>query len=288
MRVNLIRRAVRRFWAWGRNLNDPAQAIGRFYAYLGPDLAMTRLTDGHFIYVDPTDEQIASHLIARGYWESWIDAAVGRMVGPGDHVIEVGANLGYYTLKMARAIGPHGRLETFEASPYLAGLVARSVAFNGYDARVRVHAMAACDRGGELQFSLSRRLGGSGHIAGDTEVDGGPRNVITVPCVRLDDVIATDRPVSLLRMDAEGAEPLVLEGMEALLARSPDIRICMEWATEMMAARRSVADMIRRLRSEGFRFWLIAPDGSLPELSDEALLALSLNDVVIARAHPYR
>jgi FkbM family methyltransferase len=280
--MNVVWRAVQRLR--GRQSQDPGRDRARLYAYLGPDLALTQLVDGHFIYVDPSDEQIAHHLIARGYWEDWIDKAIASLVRPGDRVVDVGANLGYYTLRIAGMIGPAGRLDAFEANPRLAEIVARSVGFNGYDDRVRLHKAAAGDRCGELSFSISRRQGGSGHIAEAAADEGSARQTITVPCVRLDDVI--EGPIDLLRMDAEGSEPLVLEGARTLLSRSPEIRICMEWANEMMSSRRSVPDLIAWLRGQGFRFWLIATDGAFPELSDAELLALPLNDLLICRSFP--
>jgi FkbM family methyltransferase len=273
--MNFVLRTVQRLRA------KRSDERARFYAYLGPDLALTQLTDGHFIYVDPTDEQIAPHLIAHGYWERWIDDAIGREIRPGDRVVEVGANLGYYTLRMAGAIGPQGRLDAFEASPYHAGLLARSVRFNNYESHVRVHALAASDQPGELRFSFSRREGGSGHIVVGEEPS---RETIVVPAIRLDDVIEGE--INLLRMDAEGSEPLVLEGARGLLGRSRDVRICMEWGVEMMCARRHVAGLIGWLRADGFRFWLIATDGSLPELTDQELLTLPLNDILISRELP--
>jgi hypothetical protein len=88
-------------------------------------------------------------------------------------------------------------------------------------------------------------------------------------------------------MDAEGSEPLVLAGARALIARSPNIRICMEWSVEMMSARSSVPDLLAWLRHDGFSFWLIASDGSFPELSDDALLTLPLDDVLVCRRWPF-
>ena len=120
----------------GQLQSDTLAAASRVYAYLGPDCALTQLTDGHFIYVDPYDESLSPHLIARGYWEQWVETVVHALVRPGSQVIEVGANLGYYTLKLARDVGPIGRVRSFEANPIIFRLLHRSVRFNGYLDRV--------------------------------------------------------------------------------------------------------------------------------------------------------
>jgi FkbM family methyltransferase len=279
--MNPVRRAAKRFGLWLAGGPAPPP---RFYAYLGPDVAVTQLENGLFIFVDPCDEGIAPHLIARGYWEAWVDAAVGKIVAPGQRVVDVGANFGYYTLKMARAVGPGGRVESFEAHPTLAGLLERSVAFNGFAAFARVHAQAACDRTGEISFSVSRRHGGSGFVEARFAPDDGTRQTIVVPCVRLDDVV--DGPIDVLRMDAEGAEPLVINGARELIARSPDLCVCMEWGVGMMGPRGDVGAMLAWLRGEGFRFWLIATDRTFPELTDDQLMSLPLNDVLVCRRMP--
>ena len=58
---------------------------------------------------------------------------------------------------MARLIGEEGSLLSFEANPDLAGLVERSIKFNGYAGRARLVAKAAADAPGELSFGVSRR-----------------------------------------------------------------------------------------------------------------------------------
>lgn len=281
-----VSRLAQRLAARGRRLRIQRRSRPRLYAYLGPDLALAETTDGLFLYVDPQDEQIAPHIICRGYWEAWIDIAIGRILRPGDRVVEVGANFGYYSAKMARAVGPRGWVDAFEASPYLAALVERSLQLNDFGSRSAVHAVAASDRSGEVAFSVSRRFGGSGFVADPDWPERPGRETITAPAVRLDDVI--EGPIDLLRMDAEGSEPLVLEGARDLVRRSPNIRICMEWSTNMMARRCSVPDLVGQFRAQGFRFWLIATDGTFPELSDADLMALPLNDILISRERPVR
>ena len=96
----------------------------RFYAFLGQGCAITALWDGHFIFVDTRDEVVAAQLIARGYWETWIEKVVRSLIRPGDHVIDIGANHGYYTLGMAAGVGPTGRVVAFEANPRMTKLSA--------------------------------------------------------------------------------------------------------------------------------------------------------------------
>jgi FkbM family methyltransferase len=277
-----------RRWLW-RDAEAQPPALtpaSRFYAYLGPHMALTQLCDGHYIYVDPKDDGLSAHLIARGYWEQWIERVVRQLVRPGDRVVEVGANLGYYTLLMAAQVGDEGRIHAFEANPGVAARLAKSVAFNGYAARVTVSAEAAGDRPGTVPFFVFKNDSGGGHLhhAGDP-MDRG--SVVDAQMRTLDGACG-EAPIDLLRMDAEGSELLILAGARRLLARSPALRICMEWDLVQLAARSDVAAGVGSLIELGFRFWKIEYDGALSEIPAGKLLNLPAGDIVACRMHPFR
>lgn len=253
------------------------------YFYLAEGLGLTRLLDGHFLYVDPLDETVASHLIARGYWEDWIHRAVCALVRPGDRIVEVGANFGVYTVAMARLAGPTGSVLTFEANPRLAGLVQRSVRFNGYAPMTQVVAKAAADKAGQISFAISRSNAGGGTISTKDRALAADGELIHVETVTLDSV--APEGVRFLRMDAEGSEPLILRGAQRLLA-NPEIVVCMEWDVVQMAARADVRDFVQWLHGMGFRFWRIQYDATLLEIAADQMHVLPACDVVMSRDTP--
>lgn len=261
----------------------PAPVETQRYFPISADMGIARLTDGHFVYVDPLDEAVGAHLIARGYWESWIHKAVCDLIRPGDHIVEVGANFGVYTLAMARLVGEEGSLISFEANPDLAALVERSIKFNGYAGRARVVAKAAADAPGELSFGLSRRNAGGGTLSTDPRGLGSDARLITVPAARLDDEV--DRKVRVIRMDAEGSEPLILRGARRLLKRR-DIVVIMEWDIIQMGSRTNVPDYVAWLAGMGFRFWKIQYDSTLVEVLTDEMASLGPCDVVMSRNPP--
>lgn len=257
---------------------------GQRYFYLGPDLAVARMRDGFHLYVDPADETVAAHLIVNGYWEDWIYKVINRLVRPGDHIAEVGANFGYYTLAMARKMGPQGSIVTLEVNPRLASLVKRSVRFNGYAAQVTVLNNAAVHRKGPVSFVLSRTNAGGGTLSDDVQALGAVEAmVVTAQGVRLDDV--AHPKTRLIRIDAEGSEPLILAGAKKLLKRK-DIVVCMEWDIVQMQPRRDVAEFVDDLAGQGFRFWAIQYDASLLEIEADALKTLAHCDIVMCRQDP--
>ena len=254
------------------------------YFYLGPNLALTRLNDGHHLYVDPQDESVGIHLIARGRWEDWVYKVAIALVSEGDHVIEVGANFGYYSVGMALKAGPHGSVTALEANPALADYLKRSVNFNGYNKRIFVVQKAASDVNGTVQFTSSPRNAGGGHLFIEHAHLGPDTKVYNVETVKLDDL---DTPApKLIRIDAEGSEPLILRGAERLLRR-PDICVCMEWDVLQMSSRSDVPSLIDWLTGLGFRFWRIGPDSSLNLTQSEQLPGLPACDIVMARSRPF-
>lgn len=256
----------------------------RTYAYLDPQTALTTLHDGQLIYVDPADEQIAPWLIAQGRWESWIEQVIRRLVRPADRVIEVGANVGYYTLIMSSLIGESGRLDAFEANPRVARLLRRSLGCSGRGDRVALHELIVADRAGRMPFYVSDRYGGFGNIA-DTGWATGDETCrqIEREAVRLDDVFA-GQTVDFIRTDTEGAELLILNGAMDLLRRSDSVKLCIEWSVRMMSARGDVAALVSALHDQGFKFWRIEHDARLTPVPHQDLLALPDCEMVIARS----
>lgn len=261
-------------------------ARNRLYAYLGPDAALAQLYDGQFIVVDPQDEQISVQIVARGYWEPGVETCVMKMLKPGDRVVEVGANIGYYTLLMARRVGPTGRIDAFEANPRLAALLARSIALNAWHDRVTVHVKAASNAPGPIPFVTSRRLPGGGHIRAGAGDFGVETVAFDAEGTRLDDAVST-RPVDMLRLDAEGCEPLIIAGALGILAYSPNLKICMEWDRVQMQPRADIGAFVDGLEAAGMKFWLMENHGELTPVTKEVLVHLPHRDIVAARVQPF-
>lgn len=251
------------------------------YFYLGPDQALVKLDNGLFLYVDPQDDHMSARIIADGHWESWVHACVLGLLKSGDRVIEVGANLGYYAVAMAQKVGPEGFLTSFEANPRIAALTQKSLAFNGFAARSRVIPQAALNEPGEISFVVSRRNSGGGFV---TYWEGQPYEdgvVLKVPAVRLDDTVSG--PIDMIRIDAEGSEPFILRGAEAILKANRDIVLCLEWSVEQMGSRTSVSEFVDWLSDMGFGFWRMGFDSSLQPVAPADMAGLDLCDVVMSR-----
>ena len=206
-----------------RNKIEAEIAATTKYWYLGDNTAMCQILGGKPIFVSTADRHLAPHLIREGFWEIWITQAMARCLKPGMTAVDIGANVGYYTLLMADAVGQDGAVIALEPNPQIASLLRASISVNGYSSRVAVHQSAAFSAsGGTIDFFLPDHSPMNATIMSDP---GAER--LSVPTVRLDDVLPPK--VDFIKMDVEGAEWEAWRGLQETIARNPDIRIFMEF-----------------------------------------------------------
>lgn len=233
-------------------------------SYLGDHTSLCRVLGKHLCFVDTRDRHLAPHLVMNGFWEPWITVAFAQRVRPGMVCVDVGANLGYFTMVLADLVGPTGAVLAFEPNPRLRELCMSSISANGFRARTCVSGLAASDRDGAvvpLTFDLASPMNGT--IVGSAKPDATP-----VKTVRLDTACANLPRVDFVKIDVEGAEELVWDGMQSVLDKNPQVMVVMEWNAQRAGAERlldKVAQRFSNLAHIGF-------DGEVESISRERLL----------------
>ena len=138
-----------------------------------------------------------------GTYEADQTAMFCEHVGAGATVIDLGANVGYYTLLAAHCVGSGGRVLACEPEPLNASFLRRHVTANRLR-NVDILEVAVGDRDGEVRFTRGKGRG-RGHISDEGE--------LTVPLRRLDDIVQdADLAPDFLKIDVEGAEDDVFAG----------------------------------------------------------------------------
>ena len=130
------------------------------------------------------------------------------MVHEGDVILDLGANVGAYTLRAARKIGPRGRVIAVEPLPEAVSLLRKNIRHNQLT-NVTVVEAAVCDIDGETIIHVGPRL----NAASVVKKAGVPRKVRAVTIDRLVQELNLQK-VDLVKMDIERAEPLALAGMK--------------------------------------------------------------------------
>lgn len=153
--------------------------------------------------------------MAYGDYERDVVAALQRWVQPGWTVADVGAQIGYMTLLLAKLVGPAGRVFAFEPMPANFAALQENILLNGYQT-VRAERRAVADRTGVVGLRRvdDRVLSATASLvaAGDDTLD--------VEAVSLDEYFeGLERPLRFIKLDVEGAENLVLDGAQRVIER---------------------------------------------------------------------
>lgn len=261
--------------------------------YLGDNTAVTFLEDGTRIMVDTKSLDIGVHLLTLGRWEPPYTALFSRLVRPGDTVLDLGANHGVYALLAARLAGAGGHVHAFEPNPRLAQLVDMSLRINGFSGWAQVHRVAASDRTGTARLFFTDSYSGGGSLAGTAEqhdATGEAKHGVDCRLVPLDTLFPDPAMrVDVIKMDVEGHEGPALRGMRQLLARSPDVRIMMEFGPQMMQGSGMPApEVVAFLEALGLSAWTIDIEGGIAPVAwaDLAAQTSGLQNILAAREPP--
>jgi FkbM family methyltransferase len=202
-----------------------------------------------------------------------VHPAVLAFVPQGGVVVDVGANLGEWTVPLARAVGPKGQVLAIEPQQRAAAALAKTLAANAF-AQADLLGCALGDHDGAAEFAVPKVTSvsvdtGTAHL--------GPRaaghEVVTVALRRLDTVAAERRldRIDLIKIDVEGHERQVLDGAGATLARFRPVLV-METGHEGDGDRQAIGD---RLGGLGYRLLGVLLDFGMAEADWPAYVAAS-------------
>lgn len=173
--------------------------------------------------------------------------AISKLLKPGATFVDVGGNVGDYSLLAARIVGDAGRVICFEPAPANYRWIEKSIDLNGYR-NIRLSTVALSDAEGEASLYLGAQCGFHTLLKDQAERQAG---VIQVKTQTLDSVLdemgcAT---VDMMKVDVEGAELRVLKGARDTLQRNPNVILFLELHPGMGLDSREVCDF---LRAQGF------------------------------------
>lgn len=156
-----------------------------------------------------------------GTYEPDLQAALRQLISPGAVIFDVGANIGYVSLLLAKAAGEAGKVFAFEALPSNVDQLRRNVALNAMENRVTVIDRAVTQATGPVRF-LVHASGGMGKVAGSAGREDRYESEVTVHGISLDEFVygQGNPPPQVVKMDIEGGEVLALPGMQRVLTQA--------------------------------------------------------------------
>lgn len=223
-RLLLGRNAHREEWAGhSSRAGEPLSDVVRTYLASGEfkgrnllaremPVNIVRKHNGRFeVYADPDDPVIGGPVLSNRY-EPEVTSTVERLLKPGDVFVDVGANLGYFTLLAAPIVGQDGHVYAVEPNDLNVKLLESSIRANGF-ANISVMQVAAAER---IETLLLHSTIGNGttsamrehELFSGTSIAGIPLDI---------SLSGRKRPVALIKIDVEGFEYRALRGAEAVM-----------------------------------------------------------------------
>lgn len=208
-----------------------------------------------------------------GLYERPDRAAMGRLVRPGDICLDVGANIGIYTMQLARDCGSSGRVVAFEPVEQNRLMIRLSATINGF-ANVIARPEVVSSRSGSGAKSVRPEGGPSSltyFLKEEAVSEGAGDGFTTITLDQVIEELALPR-VDVMKIDVEGAEMDVLNGATALLGSERRPRFLMVEVADEYLRRfgSSAAEVFGFLNERGYEPHVARPDGSLApaELKD--------------------
>lgn len=279
MRALVVRpsRFYIRFAPWSAGKLGLFNSVAEHLWWLETNVDATTLF-GDVLRVDASDI-VGKHIYYFGVWEPNLTSWIRRRLGPGQVFIDVGANVGYYSLLASKLVGPAGQVVAVEALPQTFQGLQENLHRNGAR-NVRAVNAAAWDRKENLKIFV-RQEGPSGattlmrawadqwHLRRQVDIEAAP--LATLLSAR---EIESAR---IIKIDVEGAEWHVISEMTSWLAHTaPDLEIAIEISRSMMSAQgRCLQDILAIFATFGFHAYRIENDYRASSCIDRKTHALA-------------
>ena len=205
---------------------------------------------GHKMFLDQND---SLRLSIFKVYEPFQTELIMNEIKKGDIVLDIGANIGYYTLLFAKLVGNNGKVFAFEPDPKNFDLLKRNVELNNYKNVVLVQ-KAVSDKNGKIKLYLSKN--NKAHHSVFNQL--GSDQFIEIDAIKLDDYFKDSNNIDFIKIDVEGAEYDVFNGMQKTLNKNKNLKIITEFCPAWLEkCDRNPGEYLEELMEQGFKFYNI-------------------------------
>ena len=193
------------------------------------------------------------HLSVNKIWERRETLTVKKYVKKGDMAIDIGANIGYYTLLFAQLVGPNGKVYAYEPDPINFVILKKNIEINNYKNVVLIQkAVSNSSTMTKLYLSKDR----TGNRIFDSTNDG-MSDYIEIETIKLDDFFKNkNEKINFIKMDVEGTEILILQGMSDFLHKQDNLKIMTEFYPKLIKKLGAEpAEYLKLLSESGFKIY---------------------------------
>lgn len=231
----------------------------------------TDIRNGLGMWVNLRDPHV-SRACLHDNWEEPVVSFVLSHLKKGDGFIDIGANIGWFSLiagQRLKNLGG-GQVVAFEPRSDLNTITSRSIHDNGLQDIVTLHRLALADKDGELELAWNNDNAAATYLATQGVHEGGYHETVRVG--RLDDVPIAATP-TIIKSDAEGAEGLVFKGGQQLLLKHRPIIVSEFNIPRLPVVSGMTADyFLSWMKANGYNCFLLTEEGAIgqPILSASA------------------
>lgn len=245
--------------------------------------------EGFKLAVHQHDTIISEQIRQNKVWAQSETRLFRELITPGMTVVDVGANIGYFSLLASTLVGPKGRVHAFEPDPVNCGLLRRNVRMN-HASNIKVVQAALSNNDEPVQLFLNSDNKGDHRI---WESTGESRTKITVTATTFDQYLKETATVpNFIKIDVQGAEGYVLEGMSETLAQAGTKYLILEfWPEAMRKCQTDPKRVIQQIADAGFTIRVIADDVLLGKdvIVKENFVSANAQELIdLADAAPYQ
>ncbi|QIN94629.1 methyltransferase [Streptomyces phage Muntaha] len=230
------------------------ERIGRAGAlwYEKDGTVIARALSSFWLHCEREDNAFTPWMKTDGFWEAWITRWMSNRFPENDHFIDVGANVGYYSMAAAKS-GLH--VTAYEPNPVVADLLERAAKHNRVE--INLQRLALSNRAGKKKLAVPEGHSGGGHLA---------KEGIAVQASTLDKTNAMVGQNILMKIDAEGAEPLIWAGGKETRGHNR-VTTILEWDSSRFDADKFATELF-----DNHSVRLVNYDGNEEEISKDTLV----------------
>jgi FkbM family methyltransferase len=210
----------------GLNTTDKYFEAARIQKWRKHPITKKKLSHFTIMLHEGEYQGLSPHIGSDGLYEPAETCLIQKILHPNMTFVDIGANIGWYTLLAASKVGSKGRVISFEPEPLNNNLLKQSIALNNFQNVILLQkCLSNCN--GKTKLFLAGQNFGAHSIVRQTSTR--PTN-IDVDTQKLDQAL-TELGISnidVLKIDVEGAEPIVLEGARQIISKGVK-HVLFEW-----------------------------------------------------------
>lgn len=222
-----------------------------------------RLNSGLKFHWNPENlREPGSAAINHGAYEDFAGRVLDRCASKSSLIVDAGANIGWYAIRLAAGMAPGGQVIAFEPVERTAAALDANIELNGLADRISVVRAGLSDRAGEAEIYLPAETGHVGASLENLHPDEESRREV-IALTTLDEALSDPDlgPLDLIKCDVEGAELMVLRGGTGVIGRDRPVlflEILRKWSA---AFGYRPNDIIEWTASLGYVCWAIGESG---------------------------